>query len=162
MTGSIRNSIFVLNKLLRDNVTSVKNRVFPPGIQQNAQTPRISLHSSTPVEKLATIAPAAGGTFQPVWRMINYRIDIFSVEPNDCDTVADEVMDTIASNRYYKVASIVLNDRHGGKSTVASNGYFSLLRVNGGTETAPVPAYGKMYHRTVNVIGRWFQSGTAN
>lgn len=149
MTGSIRNSTYALNGLLRTNVTSVQNRVYPPGDRPlQAKYPRIQLTQYTPAERISGL----GATVQS-FADLRFDVEVWSKEPADCDTVADSVIQTIKENRNYVPATTLVID----KATVNTNGYFLMLRVTGGSDTRLVEPE-QLYRRTVSIGGRWFQS----
>lgn len=152
MTGSIRNTSFLINKLLRDNVTLVQNRVYPPGLREDAKYPRISVHCITPGETFAGL-----GAGIPVWKNIMFRLAIWDENPIMVDRVAEQVEDTIANNRNYRQTTVTITDSFGGKSTVNSNGYFCQLKITGGTETL-FNSSNNRYYRTINVGGLWMQT----
>ena len=152
--GSIRRSTFVMNKLLRDNVTLLSNRVFPPGMRIDAQVPRAILHAITPPEQFAAM-----GSGLPTWRLVNFRLDIYARNPAECDSISEQVEDAISSNRTYghTLSTITMIDYTGKSTTVAPCGYFLMLKINGGTETAIVPAM-NLFHRAMIIAGRWLST----
>jgi hypothetical protein len=152
VTGSIRNALFALKGLLKTSVATAANRVFVSGETQSNLTPRIFISAVTPVDNAAGL-----GATRVAWKQFAFRIDVYGVKPQQCDIVADEVMDALADNRYYNVATVTLTDYLGNTSSVSSNGYFAVNRVTGGTENILIPSQG-VYRRVVNLSGRWMQT----
>mgnify|MGYP001617282064 CR=1 FL=1 len=152
--GSIRRTVFLLNRLLRDNVAAVSNRVYPDGIRVDSQLPRIVIKAITPNQQFAAL-----GSGVPNWKLVNFKVEIYGRNPQDCDRVAEQVEDAVANNPNYRQTNTLIQDYLGTNQTVASNGYFILLKLNGGSETALIPAY-NMYKRDMLVGGKWLQTAT--
>lgn len=112
MTGSIRNSTSVMNQLLRDNVSLVNNRVFPPGVRQDSTMPRITLSQLTPRETFAGI-----GAGIPVWKNVAFKIDVWDKKPEICDKVAEQIEQAIAVNRNYWNTEVLDSSASGGTGT---------------------------------------------
>ena len=152
MTGSIRNLTYALNKLLRDNVSLVANRVYPVGVREENRTPRISVSELTPRETFAGI-----GANVPVWKNVAFKIDVWDKDPIMVEKVAEQVEDAVAKNRSYRPASFPVRDeKTGATSTVTNSEYFMNLRVTGGSAT-DLNASKQLYQRTINVGGLWLQ-----
>lgn len=157
-TGMIRASTFAMMKLLSANVPSVnipgtaKARVYPPGIQEDAAMPRITVSQSTAPEQ-----PAELGASVKSWADVTFSIDIFDKRPGQCDITADEVIQAIESNRNYAPATITVRVGDMEDNAVDPKGQFYMLRISGGSPTIPFPPT-QLYRRTVRVAGRWFKS----
>jgi len=135
-------SAYALNEMLRANVPYVQNKVFPPGMKQDARTPRITIKPLTPTEKRVGIGEKYG-SYMGLWYLFIYRVDIWDKDPTVVEKVADEVLYAIWKNRGYQPAS----PKH-------LDGQFLLLQVAGGSATDLNQGL-QLYQRTINVSGRW-------
>jgi hypothetical protein len=98
-----------MNQLLRDNVSLVSNRVFPPGVRQDSTMPRITLSQLTPRETFAGI-----GAGIPVWKNVAFKIDCWDKNPVNCEKVAEQVEQAIASNRNFWNTEVLDSSASGG------------------------------------------------
>jgi hypothetical protein len=142
-TSPVRASTYALIELLRANITSVQKRVYPPGIRQDSQMPRITVFQLTPTEIRLGIGERYGSG-KGLWRICTFKIDCWDKNPTACEETADRVMRTIWDNRYYKTANVPY-------------GFFINLETAGGSETILNPGL-QIYQKTVNVRGRWLET----
>jgi len=154
MTGATRQISFLLTKLLKDNVTSVSNRVYPPGERVDAtKFPRINVYTLSPQQQFAALGATA-----PTWRIFTTNFEIQAIKPQDCEIVAGEIEQTIMNNPNYRQANVTFSDwQRGAQTAEASNGYFNLLRCAGGSPTSVSPAMNS-FRKTVTVTGKWLQT----
>jgi hypothetical protein len=138
---------YAIIELLRANVPSVQNRVYPSGDREDAKMPRITTDELTPTE-IRTGIGERFGTGMGLFYVYTFRINIWDKEPVQIRQVADEVMNAIWKHRGY-----VPN------SPRNADGEFLLLEINGGSGTTPNGSRG-MYQRTINVTGRWLSKST--
>jgi len=144
LTGSISNALSAMVALLRTNVTTVSNRVYPPEVRADSQMPRITVDLATPSETYA--GPGAG---IPVWKNVMFRIDIWHKEEKSSHKMIREVAD--------QVEQAIATTANRNYSTNTVNGQFYLLRIAGGSETT-LDSLRQLYKRTVLVSGRWMQT----
>lgn len=159
MVGSIRNATGALIQLLRSssalNTNLVQNRIFPPGIVQNALMPRVTVSAATPQDILASIGVTAAA---PTWKQYQFTIDVWDKDPKRCEQVAAIIEDVIGANRNYAPSTIMLNNQSAVAQSVAANGYFFILKLGGGSATMEVEK-NQLYRRSMMVTGRWMQTG---
>ena len=134
---------YSLNEMLRANVSSVSNRVFPPGMREDAQTPRITITPLTPTEKRVGIGEGWGSTKGLYYDYI-FRVNVWDKDPSRLETVCGEVMHAVWKNRGY-----IPTD-----ATNAALGQFINLEVKGGGEITQNAAR-QLYQRTLNIHGIW-------
>ncbi len=144
-THPIRAAQYWLVELLRANVAKVQKRVYPPGITQNAQMPRVTVASLSPTEKRWIGENGASGT-RSRFTIHNFKIDCWSKVPQEVDEVADQVGEAIFRNRAYKPSDL-------------TKGEFMDMRFQGGSETTFNSAH-QIYQRTINIEAWWHSKGT--
>ena len=132
---------YALNELLRTYVPAVQKRVYPPGIKRDAQTPRITISPITPSETRVGIGENFG-TYKGIYYNCTFRVDIWDIDPNQIETVANQIAYAIWKHRDYT------------PTTNSSYGQFILLELNGGSGTEKNIGVG-LFRCTMNITGRW-------
>jgi hypothetical protein len=134
-----------LNEMLRANVPSVRNRIYPPGIRQDAATPRINIIPLTPSERRVGIGEHYGSGMGK-WLDYNFRVIITDRDPNQVDKIASEVDYAVWSHRNYV-------------PTVSTFGEFINLETKGGSATELNEGL-QAYQRVMNISGVWLSRTT--
>ncbi len=141
-SSPIRNMQLAMRELLRNNVSLVSKRVYPPGIRQDAQMPRICVSALTPTEQRVGLGERFGKGMG-LWRICTFKVDVFDKDPTRCELVADQICNVVWKNRGYT-------------PSVSTFGYFVNLEVSGGSGTSLNSAL-QLYQRTINITGRWIE-----
>jgi len=139
ITFPIRSSQYAMIELLRGQISTVNNRVYPPGIRADAQFPRITVSALSPTEKRRL--GEVWGTGKGRITIHNFKIDCWSKNPAEVDEIADYVNEAIFRNRGF-----IPSD--------ATKGYFLDCRFKGGSKNTLNPAL-QAFQRTVNVEAWW-------
>lgn len=155
MTGTLRNSSFSLNTLLRASATTLQGRVYPPGLRMpSAKLPRAHITQFTPAEQISGI-----GCTIDSFADLRFSIDVFGESPGQVELASDDVIQVIKANRNYVPATnIAADDKKGDlNASIASNGTFLMLRISGGTDTLFMPDQ-QLYRRSISISGKWHQT----
>ena len=145
ITHPIRAVQYAVVEILRKEIPRVQNRVYPPGIRNDAQFPRITVSSMSPREKRFIgekwkIDEISRITIHP------FKIDSWSKNPIECEEIADDIQAAIFRNRGFLPSNY-------------QKGYIIDCHFIGGSETTLNPAL-QVFHRSINVEVWWLSYGT--
>ena len=132
-----------LNEMLRLYVPSVQKRVFPPGIKQSSQMPRITITPLAPTERRVGIGEGYG-SYKGLWYLWTFRVDVWDRDPTQVENSSNEVLYAVWKHREYIPTT----------AADALKGQFLLLETKGGSTVSLNQAY-QLYQRTINVSGIW-------
>lgn len=140
---------FSLNEMLRANVPSVSNRVYPPGTRMDAQMPRIEITSMTPMEQRVGLGEGFGpAANKALFYLYPFRVDVWDRDAKKVEAVSNEVLYAVWKNRNYTPNSP--NDTYG---------QFINLEIRGGSPTQ-LNAGKQLFQRTLNVYGVWLSKAS--